>query len=138
MDNTGVNAHISVLFTKIPEEFGAGTPEGTAEKPPEGSGKEAMEKPPGSSGKDSAGKETLEELPPNEPDNLGKETVQGTSPKLGPAPPGMDEDKWKAMWEGVPEGRGWCYVVEDPSLCEDQDTEPRLHTVPPLSTRNQD
>lgn len=94
-DNAGVNAHIYVFFTKIPEE----NEESSSLVPAEDSS--ASER----------GKRPMGE-PSNAASNSGRELPQSPSQLqeselLAPAQNPM------AMWEGVPEGQGWSRFVEE-------------------------
>jgi len=116
-ENAGISAHISILFTKLPEEAdGAVAP---PPLPPGGEEGEASEAQPGL---EAGGK--------------GKEPMQVYTPALGPAPPGFTEESWRARWEGVEEGQGWARVVEDKSLCEE--AEAHLAGLRPPSAHSQD
>jgi len=95
-DPHGICAHVSVLFTQVPE----------------GAGEEA---PPGGEDTPHAGLEQANPLPP-------PPSGEGTSGKASMADPStsrtttaIDEEraKWAAMWEGVPEGQGWCTIEEE-------------------------
>jgi len=94
-DKAGINAHISVLFTKIPEGNDGGKLPGSAEPPPEGIGEESP---------------VLQ--PPIEAGTSGKEILQAPSHPPEPEPQATAKDPW-AIWEGVPEGQGWRYIVEE-------------------------
>lgn len=135
-DNAGLNAHVSVLFTKLPEGTEAGNQQGTLETPQGNSGGEASAVPPplppGGSG------EVVTAVQPSmEASTKGKEPMQGPSHAMGLAPPGIDEEKWRSMWEGVEEGHGWAYIKEDTSLCEDAEAHLEA-TLRPPSPRFQD
>jgi len=134
-ENAGINAHISILFTKSPEEAEDGDQQGTLESPQGDSGeKDSVAPPPMPPGGD--GVDATAVQPSLEAGSRGKEPMQAPSPPLGPAPPGITEEKWRAMWEGVEEGHGWAYVVEDKSLCEE--AEAHLAALRPPSARSQD
>lgn len=98
-DSEGINAHISVLFTKAPEGNGSGTPPGMVEPPTEGIGKESP---------------VLQ--PPIEVGTSGKEILHAPSHPQEQEPQGTTKNKWAAMWEGIPEGQGWCTIVEEKGL----------------------
>lgn len=67
LDNPGINAHVSVLFTQAPEGIEGETPPGMEDPPPEGSGK-ACPLPPPSCGEGTSGKEIMADpsIPPDE------------------------------------------------------------------------
>lgn len=94
--NVGINAHISVLFTAAPEGNDSGMPPGMGEPPTEGIGKESP---------------VLQ--PPIEVATSGKEIMHAPSHPQEQGPQDTARDKWAAMWEGIPEGLGWCTIVEE-------------------------
>lgn len=99
-ENVGINAHISILFTKLPEEE-----EVPVAPPPLPQSEED--------------RDATAAHPMLAVDDKGKEPLHHPSPYLGPAPLGFTEESWKALWEGVEEGHGWAHIVEDKSLCEE-------------------
>ena len=74
--------------------------------------------------------------PASEAGSMGEKSSQDLFPPVGLAPPGVDEEKWRKIWEGHAEGDGWAYVVEDKSLCEEADA--HLAALLPSSARLQD
>lgn len=93
-DNQGVRAHVSVLFTQIPEEVEEETPPGGEYPPPENPG-HADPLPP----------------PPNGASTSGKAVM--ADPATSQTAKVRDSAKWAAMWEGIPEGQGWCTIEEE-------------------------
>lgn len=93
--NEGISAHISVLFTTVPENDGSVAPPGEGE-PPSGS--------------------IILEGPDQQP-----AIAQGKETRDTPVPPPEQKIQdeavaiWAAMWEGVPEGMGWCTIEEETS-----------------------
>ena len=94
-DNAGINAHISVLFTKIPEENEDKPPQAPAEIRSEiNKGKRAMGEP-----------SISETIPERTPQPAPSRACEDEKPAPSQNP--------MAMWEGVPEGQGWCRVLEE-------------------------
>lgn len=94
-DNAGINAHISVLFTKAPEEDEEGTQPVAAEVLPEGS---------------------REKRPVVQPTfakgNPEKELQQSPTRLQEQEKPATAQDPM-AMWAGIPEGQGWSRIIEE-------------------------
>lgn len=91
-ENAGINAHISVLFTKIPEENEEGTHSVSAEAPPESK------------------REKSPMVPPS--------TAEGNSEtELQQAPTQLQEQELPSTAQdpmaGIPEGQGWCRIIEE-------------------------
>lgn len=94
-DNAGINAHISVLFTKVSEENEEGMQPVSAEVLPEGSGeKRPMVQP------------TIAEGNPE------KELQQSPTRLQEQETPTTAQDPM-AMWAGIPEGQGWSRIIEE-------------------------
>jgi hypothetical protein len=138
-ENAGISAHISILFTKLPEEAdGAVAPPPLPPGGEEGEASEAQTGPTAPPPLPPGGEEgeASEAQPGPEAGGKGKEPMQVYTPSLGPAPLGFTEESWRARWEGVEEGQGWARVVEDKSLCEE--AEAHLAGLRPPSAHSQD
>lgn len=93
-DSHGVSAHVSVLFTRTPEAEGEGSPPEGEAPPPDIPEQE----------------QTL--LPLSiEATTSGKAVMD--DPSSSQAVRARDVAKWAAMWKGIPEGLGWCEIVEE-------------------------
>lgn len=94
-DNAGINAHISVLFTKIPEENEDELPLVPAEDRSESiKGKRPMGEP--------SNTEDKSELEPQQAPFQAREQER-------PAP----TQEPMAMGDGIPVGQGWCRILEE-------------------------
>lgn len=113
-DNAGINAHISVLFTKIPEENEEGSSLVLAEdSTTSGKGKLPMGEPSNAvdSSESGKGKRPMGETS-TAAGTSGREHPQPPSQLRGPEQPTPAQNPM-AMWEGVPEGQGWSRIVEE-------------------------
>lgn len=121
----GLSAHISIMFTRTLEGNGETAPQDPQKKQAEDKGKEIVQ------GLPEAGEHSSALEPP------ASEAGQHESfPPVGPAPQGIDDETWRKMWEGKPEGEGWAYIVEDNSLAEEADA--FFASLPSSSTHRED
>lgn len=101
----GISAHISVLFTSTPDAEGDGPPFAGDVPPADAPGPELPLPPPGPE---------LPSPPPAFDPSSSAPAIRG-SPSSSQAARARDAAKWAAMWEGIPEGLGWCEIVEEKS-----------------------